>query len=59
MMSYSSSIGNYFCFSLIVYVTVLVVHFLLQVPKARLTFGIKKFIVSCYYGISLHFVKRG
>ena len=35
-MPHSSSIGNYFCFSLIVYATVLVVHFLLQVPKARL-----------------------
>ena len=38
VMSYSSSVGNYFCFSLIVYATVPVVHFLLQVPKARLQF---------------------
>ena len=36
-MFYRSSVCNYFCFSLIVYATVLVVLFLIQVPKGEAT----------------------
>ena len=37
-MSYSSSIGNDFCSTVILYATALVVHFLFQVAKVRLQF---------------------
>ena len=43
-----------------VYATVLVVHiFCYKCLKRDCSFGIKRFLVSCYYGISLHFLKRG
>ena len=52
-MSYSSSVGNYFCFSFIVYENVLVVNFFFfnKCLKRDCSLEIKRFLVSCYCNI--------